>query len=212
MPIETALNIADLNQTWPLGTDTPAQGDDHLRLIKTVLKDQFPGSGGDGYNTPILATEADLNFCAGLSSSVQDQFDALVNADNALQTQINAIDSVAEAPIDNKRYMRLNSTWQEDVYYVAENDGTTIQLGPDNHNDYIDITNASPITIEMLPPVAPYGHSINLDKIAGSGDITLVGTGSVVIQTADGISLVLERDGMNATLVSKGPNLWKLIV
>jgi hypothetical protein len=36
--IESTTTIAGLNALWPQGTDVKAEGDDHLRLIKSVLK------------------------------------------------------------------------------------------------------------------------------------------------------------------------------
>lgn len=43
MPLESGDTIADLNPLWPLGSDPKSQGDDHLRLIKTVLQnDVYP--------------------------------------------------------------------------------------------------------------------------------------------------------------------------
>jgi hypothetical protein len=44
MGLESASFINDLVTTNPLGTDTIPQGDDHLRLLKTVLKASFPDS------------------------------------------------------------------------------------------------------------------------------------------------------------------------
>ena len=38
MPIETATVAADLNDTYPLGSDPKYEGDNHVRLVKTVLK------------------------------------------------------------------------------------------------------------------------------------------------------------------------------
>ena len=38
MPLETTTTIAGLNALWPLGSDSKGQGDDHLRLIKSVLQ------------------------------------------------------------------------------------------------------------------------------------------------------------------------------
>lgn len=38
MGLETARTIAELNSTYPLGSDQVKFGDDHLRLIKTILK------------------------------------------------------------------------------------------------------------------------------------------------------------------------------
>jgi hypothetical protein len=61
MGLETGVTIAQLDSAWPLGGDQKTQGDDHLRLIKSVLKTQFPGASGLGFNTPIIATESDLN-------------------------------------------------------------------------------------------------------------------------------------------------------
>lgn len=44
MPLETATYIADLVETNPPSNDLKAQGDDHIRLIKAVLKNTFPGA------------------------------------------------------------------------------------------------------------------------------------------------------------------------
>lgn len=77
MPIESGSSIADLDNLWPLGGDSIFEGDNHIRLIKSVLKAQFPGSGGNGFSAPITATEAELNRLTGITSNVQDQIDNL---------------------------------------------------------------------------------------------------------------------------------------
>jgi hypothetical protein len=38
MGLETGTTIAALNAAWPLGTDVRSQGDDHIRLVKAVVK------------------------------------------------------------------------------------------------------------------------------------------------------------------------------
>ena len=43
MGIETGNYINDLDADWPLATDNVSDGDNHLRLIKKVLKASFPG-------------------------------------------------------------------------------------------------------------------------------------------------------------------------
>ena len=55
MGLETATTISGLQSTNPLSTDLINKGDDHLRLIKSVLKTQFPGAGGSGFAVPITA-------------------------------------------------------------------------------------------------------------------------------------------------------------
>lgn len=76
MGLEAASFLSDLNQNWPLDTDSATQGDDHLRLIKSVLRSTFPGSGGNGFSKQIIATEDELNFLSGVTSSVQSQLNA----------------------------------------------------------------------------------------------------------------------------------------
>lgn len=61
MPLETANTIAELDQRWPRGGESASQGDDHLRMIKAVLKKQFPGKGGQGWNKPLTIDVDTLN-------------------------------------------------------------------------------------------------------------------------------------------------------
>lgn len=56
MALETAQYINSLNAANPLSTDTVSQADDHLRLIKQVLKNTFPN-----ITAPVTATAAQLN-------------------------------------------------------------------------------------------------------------------------------------------------------
>lgn len=64
MGIEVADFLSGLNPNWPLDTDSGTQGDDHLRLIKSVLRSTFPGASGNGFSKQIIATEDELNSLA----------------------------------------------------------------------------------------------------------------------------------------------------
>ena len=68
MGLETGSTIASFITSNPTSSDPVNQGDDHLRLIKSVLQAQFPGSGGLGYDTAITTTEAELNALHGLTN------------------------------------------------------------------------------------------------------------------------------------------------
>lgn len=46
MPLESATYLASLVASNPPGTDPRSQGDDHIRLLKSVLLATFPGLGG----------------------------------------------------------------------------------------------------------------------------------------------------------------------
>ena len=56
MPVENAQFLNTLNPVYPAATDAVAQADDHIRLIKQVLKDTFPN-----INAAITATPIQLN-------------------------------------------------------------------------------------------------------------------------------------------------------
>jgi len=73
MALESATTIAGLISSNPTASDPISQGDDHIALIKTVLKTVFPGAGGTGFSVPLSATEAELNFVHGVTSAIQTQ-------------------------------------------------------------------------------------------------------------------------------------------
>jgi microcystin-dependent protein len=62
MSLEAATFISDLDANNPAPTDLKNQGDDHLRLIKQVLKNTFPGANAAA-STPKVATKT-TNYSA----------------------------------------------------------------------------------------------------------------------------------------------------
>jgi hypothetical protein len=68
MGLETGSTISSFITSNPTSSDPVNQGDDHLRLIKSILKAQFPGAAGSGFATAITATEAELNALHGLTN------------------------------------------------------------------------------------------------------------------------------------------------
>ena len=68
MGLETGSTIASFITSNPTSSDPVNQGDDHLRLIKSVLQAQFPGVGGLGYATAITTTEAEINALHGFTN------------------------------------------------------------------------------------------------------------------------------------------------
>ena len=57
MTVESASFISQLNTAYPAAGDNISEGDDHLRLIKSVLKSQFPNLS----TTAVNPTAAQLN-------------------------------------------------------------------------------------------------------------------------------------------------------
>lgn len=76
MTVETASYISQLDPTFPASGDQKSEGDNHLRLVKTVLKTQFPNFGTAAMN----ATTTELNYMVGVTSLVQNQLNTLTSA------------------------------------------------------------------------------------------------------------------------------------
>lgn len=77
MPVEIFNYIDSLNTANPTSTDNVSEGDDHIRGIKTTLKNTFPNVNG-----AINATDEELNYVDGVTSAIQTQLDAkLISSD-----------------------------------------------------------------------------------------------------------------------------------
>ena len=57
MTVESASYISQLNKSNPAASDNISEGDDHLRLIKSVLQTQFPNLA----TTAVTQTSAQMN-------------------------------------------------------------------------------------------------------------------------------------------------------
>lgn len=96
MSLETASTIAQLQSSAPSASDPVNQGDDHIRMIKHVLKNIFPGSGGQGFSIPIVATEAEINFLDGVTSNIQAQLGLIsTKAASGANTDITSLNAPA---------------------------------------------------------------------------------------------------------------------
>ena len=65
MGVETATYISELSATNPLGTDPISQGDDQIRLVKSVLQSQFTSLGA----AAVTGTAAELNLIDGYTGT-----------------------------------------------------------------------------------------------------------------------------------------------
>ena len=90
MTVETATYLGDLNATYPAGSDARSEGDDHIRLLKTVLKATFPYVTG-----ALTATHTELNYVDGVTSAIQTQLDAKAPLASPAFTTSATIDGVS---------------------------------------------------------------------------------------------------------------------
>ena len=72
MPKETASHINQLVATNPDGADPKTQGDDHIRMIKQCLLNDFPNVAG-----AVTADHTELSYCDGVTSAIQTQINTV---------------------------------------------------------------------------------------------------------------------------------------
>lgn len=105
MGLEAATFINQLVNSNPTGLDEVNKGDDHLRLVKSVLQNTFPSADAAILPTPVefnllvgltaeaseinildgaLLTTVEINFVSGVTSGIQTQLDAITAAIAAL--------------------------------------------------------------------------------------------------------------------------------
>jgi hypothetical protein len=69
MGVETATYISQLSTTNPLGSDPISEGDQQIRLLKTVLQAQFSGLAG---TTAVTADGAEMNLLDGCTATTTE--------------------------------------------------------------------------------------------------------------------------------------------
>lgn len=81
MGLETGTSIAALNALWPLGSDPRSQGDDHLRLIKSVLKNDAASRTSTA--TQVFAGELEASPYITVTRASGDPYFRLIKSQNA---------------------------------------------------------------------------------------------------------------------------------
>ena len=93
MGLESASYISELVDTNPVVGDPVGEGDDHLRLIKTVLQTQFSGLSG---TTAVTTSEAELNY-NDITTLGTVEASKVVTTDGSSVT--NFVDKVIQRPV-----------------------------------------------------------------------------------------------------------------
>lgn len=75
MTLENATFVAGLDPSRPNGQDSLGEADDHLNMIKSVLRNQFAGRDNDRYDTSVVVGPRDLNDV--VNHAQQTDLDAL---------------------------------------------------------------------------------------------------------------------------------------
>ena len=119
MALEVGTYLDDLNFTNPAATDGIGQADDHIRLIKKVLKNTFPNITG-----PVLGSQAEFNLIDGVTSTTSElnQLDGYTGtvsdlnkivATLATAAELNLLDGATVSTTEINKLTGLNTTTGE---------------------------------------------------------------------------------------------------
>lgn len=199
MGLETGSTISSFITSNPTSSDPVNQGDDHLRLIKSVLQAQFPGTGGLGFNTAITTTEAELNslhtgnittilpavsgYVIGANSPILVT-DTLLGALGKAQGQIDARSAITGNEIvtnvQSVNGLKVSSGVIDTVGYLTLSQSYTIQaLGTTSNTQWNTIAGTTNVTAGSFVPGRTY-----VIVSPGTTDFTLIGAANSTIGTS----------------------------
>ena len=126
MALETGTYISQLNSSYPAASDDVSEGDDHLQLIKAVLKNQFSGLSG---TTAISSSEAELNLLDGVTSTTAEL--NILDGVTSTAAELNILDGVTSTAAELNIMDGVTSTAAE----LNILDGVTSTATELNYND-----------------------------------------------------------------------------
>ena len=171
MGLESATYIDQLVSSNPTGTDPVSQGDDHLRLIKSVLQSQFPNLG----NAAVTATADELNNPVSVPPGSVNAFAGATPPAGWLLCDGQEIDRTTYADL----YTAIGTAW-------GAGNGTTTFNVPDMQDAVIGGTGTNllastagadshAITVNEMPA---HGHDLKLTFYSNNANLGTTTPGS----------------------------------
>ena len=204
MGVETATYISQLSATNPLGTDPISEGDDQIRLVKSVLQSQFTTLGAAAVTT----TAGELNILDGVTSTAAEL--NILDGVTSTTAELNILDGVTSTAAELNILDGVTSTAAELNY----NDITT--LGTAEASKTVSATSGSVITltdfVTTRPVIKDYAETVvaggdtstaqTLDETNGNvvtytmtGNCTFTMPSGSGLQPGTSMTLILTQDG-----------------
>jgi uncharacterized protein YkvS len=182
--------ISQLNSSNPTTSDDVAEGDDHLRMIKAVLKNQFSGLSG---TTAISSSEAELNILDGVTSTAAEL--NILDGVTSTAAELNILDGVTSTAAELNIMDGVTSTAAE----LNILDGVTSTATELNYNDVTTlgtVETSKSVTADgsgvvnhadyqvVRPYFKDYAETVNaIGDTGGGSDAIDVSAGNVVTAT-----------------------------
>jgi len=174
MAKETATYISQLVATNPVASDSVSVGDDHLRMLKTVLKTQFSGLTG---TTAIASSEAELNILDGVTATAAelnylDITTLGTSADSKALTQASGVVTIAGDVV-------VSGTTPKVTIGDAGAEDTTLLFDGNAQDYYIALDDSADDLLIGLGSTVGTTPAISIDEnlaVKTYGDVTMTGT------------------------------------
>lgn len=217
MGLETGTYVNDLNTANPTSTDPKSQGDDHLRLIKSVLKNTFAGFPGLIAATGVEARGATVNDFTVTVAPAPAAYTAnffvgfkATHANTAGTTiQVNALGTKTLVAVDGQALINGDITANE--YVVAWYDGTQFYLisandrahrGGDTYAGTHDFSSVTDISV----PTKAQGD--NSTRAASTAYVDLSTANEAATRTANDNTLQSNINAEAASRIAGDNSLW----
>lgn len=211
----------DLNAAWPLGSDSPSEGDNHLRGIKNVLRN-WAGSYGAAGLEPVLDDKAPLVH-EHVVADITDWPAEFPPADHThtiaevtgLQPALDAKAPLAAPALTGAATLDGDAlATVPDVEAVSQAPSVTIGGGGTllltHQNRTVRVTSAGNITVPPNSSAAfPIGARLNIGNWS-AGVVTIVAGGGVTLRSAGG-ALKLDEQYKGATLEKIATDEWWIV-
>lgn len=215
MALETGTFISDLVATNPVGSDPLAFADDHIRLVKSTIKNTFPNISG-----AVTRTHTDINNLATQAN--------LTALETTLNTAIAAAVAAAKSALYPVGSIYVNATDSTNPAtllgfgtWVAFGEGRVLvgQSGADALFDTLEETGGSKDAIVVAhthtfsattDSAGTHNHALGwrqfLDGSGATGGVGLAGEGSITATTTSAGAHTHTLSGTTASTGSSGTN------
>lgn len=187
MALETASWISQLVDTNPVAGDPVGEGDDHLRMLKTVLQNSFPSSSTSAVIPDMTSQSGKFLTTDGTDSSWGTVPDPIESGTKMMFVQTTAPTGWTKDTTHNNKALRVVSGTASSGGSVAFTTAfasksvsgsvgstslSTAQLASHNHTSYYGLRVSSPpYTIQILTPnVNAKYHQATATSSTGSGN------------------------------------------
>jgi len=192
MGLETATYISQLVDTNPTASDPVSQGDDHLRLVKSVLQSQFTTLGAAAVTT----TAAELNLLDG-KTAVGDASGPASSTDNAIArfdgTGGKTLQNSTVTISDDPPIVTIGDGTTEDIYLNFDGNAQDYRIGIDDGTDKLEIGHGTAHGTNIAMAIDSSANTDFGDKVISKPEIKDYSETKTALSAAASVAIDIEN-------------------